>query len=516
LDSNFEGASNPFWNRDLAPTGNSERTWRWYHFAALWVGMVMCIPAYTLAASLIAGGMSWSQAVGTVFLGNLIVLIPMLLIGHAGAKYGIPYAVLARASFGIRGARLPAVLRALVACGWYGIQTWFGGLMIYTLLGVLFGIAISAPMGGADPSGAGLSAIWHHALPLLGITVGQLTCFLAFWAIQFYFVIHGIESIRKLETYTAPLKIIICFALLAWAYRRAGGFGPILDQPSQFVTGGKQAGRFAEVFWPSLTAMVGFWATLALNIPDFTRFAKTQRDQMIGQALGLPVPMGMLAALAVFVTSATVVIFGKALWDPVDLASRMSGAAVLVALIVLLIDTVSVNLAANLVGPAYDFSALNPRRISYRVGGYITVAIAILIMPWKILESSQGYVFTWLIGYSALLGPVAGILIVDYYGLRRTQLDVEALFRESGEYGYRGGWNPVALAAFILGVLPNFPGFLNSAFPQVFPGVSAVFRHIYAYAWFVGLSVAAGVYYFGMTLELAGPRAGLNKLREPV
>ncbi|MGH6625106.1 MAG: NCS1 family nucleobase:cation symporter-1, partial [Burkholderiaceae bacterium] len=443
---------------------------------------------------LIDSGMSWQQAVGTVFLGNLIVLVPMLLIGHAGAKYGIPYAVLARASFGTRGARLPALLRALVACGWYGIQTWFGGMMIYTLAGVLIG----QPLEGEKIAG-------------LGINLGQLICFLLFWAIQFYFVVHGIESIRKLETYTAPIKIVICFVLLAWAYKQAGGFGPILDQPSQFVEGGKKAGQFSAVFWPSLTAMVGFWATLALNIPDFTRFAKSQRDQLVGQAVGLPAPMGLLAALAVFVTSATVVIYGKALWDPVDLASRMSGAAVLIALIILLIDTVSVNLAANLVGPAYDFSALNPRLISYKVGGYITVGIAIVMMPWKILESTQGYIFTWLIGYSALLGPVAGILIVDYYLLRRTELQVDELYREQGAYSYRGGWNGVAVLAFLLGVLPNVPGFLNAAFPQSFPGVGELFKQIYTYAWFIGLAIAALVYRVGMAGKLAAQSAALGR-----
>jgi NCS1 family nucleobase:cation symporter-1 len=464
-------------NPDLLPTTAAQRTWRWYHFAALWVGMVMCIPAYTLAASLIDSGMSWSEAVGTVFLGNLIVLVPMLLIGHAGAKYGIPYAVLARASFGTQGAKLPALLRALVACGWYGIQTWFGGQMIYTLAGVLIG----HPLAG-------------DALPGLGINAAQLGCFLLFWALQFWFVLHGIEAIRQLETYTAPIKIVICFVLLWWAWSKAGGFGPILDQPSAFVEGGKKAGQFSAVFWPSLTAMVGFWATLALNIPDFTRFAKSQRDQLLGQAIGLPAPMGLLAALAVFVTSATVVIYGKALWDPVDLASRLTGAAVLIALIVLLIDTVSVNLAANLVGPAYDFSAIAPGRISYKLGGILTASIAIVMMPWKILESTQGYIFTWLIGYSALLGPVAGILIVDYYLLRGTRLVVEDLYREGGRYSYRGGWNTAAVVAFAAGVLPNVPGFLNAAFPASFPGVGPEFKLIYTYAWFVGLLLAGLVY----------------------
>ena len=439
--------------------------------------MVMCIPAYTLSASLIESGMSAPQAVLTVFLANAIVLVPMLLIGHAGTKYGIPYAVLARASFGTIGARLPALMRAIVACGWYGIQTWFGGSMIYTLLGVLRGV----PTGG-------------DAIPGLGINTGQAACFLAFWAIQFWYIVHGIDSIRRLETYTAPLKIVICFVLLGWATSKAGGVGPLLHQPSQFGEGGAKAGQFWSVFWPSLTAMVGFWATLALNIPDFTRFAKTQRDQVLGQSLGLPVPMGLLATLAVIVTSATVVLYGKAIWDPVDLASRLTGAAVLLALIILLIDTVSVNLAANLVGPAYDFSALWPSRISYRTGGYITATIAIAMMPWKILASTQGYIFTWLIGYSALLGPIAGILIVDYYVVRRMVIEVDELYRANGAYTYRNGWNPAAITAFICGVAPNIPGFLNAAFPTSFAGVAAPFKEIYAYAWFIGLAIASIVY----------------------
>jgi NCS1 family nucleobase:cation symporter-1 len=481
--------SSLLWNEDLAPTTASQRTWRWYHFAALWVGMVMCIPVYTLAASLIEGGMSWGQAVITVLLGNLIVLIPMLLIGHAGAKHGIPFAVLARSSFGTKGARLPALMRAIVACGWYAIQTWIGGELIYTLMNVMVG----HPVGGVRIDG-------------LGINAGQLMCFLAFWLLQFWFIFHGINSIRNLESYTAPIKILICFALLAWVYNKAGGFGPMLDQPSQFVAGGKREGQFWTFFWPSFTAMTGFWATLSLNIPDFTRFAKTQRDQIIGQTVGLPGPMALVALLAVIVTSATVILYGKAIWDPVDLASRMTGAAVILALLVLMIDTVSVNLAANLVGPAYDFSALSPHHISYKTGGYLTAGIAIVMMPWKILESTQGYIFTWLVGYSALLGPIAGILIVDYFLIRKTELDVDHLYLDHGKYSYSNGWNSAAIIAFVAGVLPNLPGFLHTAFPASFPDVYDVFKSIYVYAWFVGVGVSAVTY--GTIMSIRKSRVG--------
>ena len=477
------------WNGDLAPTPTARRTWRWYHYAALWLGMVMCVPAYTLAAGLVSEGMSAYQAIMTVTLGNLIVLIPMLLIGHAGAKYGIPYAVLARCSFGTLGARFPAMLRALVACGWYGIQSWFGGLMIYALIGVLIG----HPLQGAR-------------LPLLGINLWQSMCFLIFWLLQFYFIVHGIESIRRLETYTAPIKVVICIMLLIWAYDKAGGFGPMVHTPSQFAPGAPQAGRFSSVFWPSLTAMVGFWSTLALNIPDFTRFARSQRDQIVGQAIGLPAPMGLLAALAVFVTSATVVIYGRAIWDPVTLAGRMRGAAVLLALLVLLIDTVSVNLAANLVGPAFDFSSLSPGRISYRAGGYITAFIAIAMMPWKILASTHGYISTWLVGYSALLGSVAGILIVDYYHVRHRVIDVDGLYRLQGSpYSYRGGWNPIAVGAFLIGVIPCLPGFVHVSLPQALPSLSTFLGSLYDYAWFVALALSAIAYAAGM--RVAGSSA---------
>ncbi len=465
------------WNEDLAPTGAAQRTWRWWHFATLWLGMVMCVPAYMLAAGLIEQGMSAGQAVVTVLLGNVIVLVPMLLIGHAGARWGVPYAVLARASFGWKGARVPAVARAIVACGWYGIQTWIGGGALLTLLGVIVGRKLE----GAP-------------LPLLGIGVGQLLAFLAFWAIQLLFVTKGLNAVRKLETWTAPIKILICGLMVWWAVSKAGGLGPIFHQPSAFVDGGAKAGQFWSVFAPALTAMVGFWATLALNIPDFTRFAKAQSDQVLGQAIGLPLPMGLLALVSVVTTSATVLVFGKAVWDPVQLAGDIGGIAVVVGLLIISLDTVCCNIAANLVGPAYDFSALWPSKVSYRIGGWITAGIGVVIMPWKLLETTQGYIFTWLVGYSALLGPIAGILIVDYWLVRKVQLVVEDLYVREGAYAYRSGWNPAAIVALVLGVLPNLPGFLAAAAPHLFAGVGTFWTGLYTYAWFVGLAIAAAVY----------------------
>ena len=206
--------------------------------------------------------------------------------------------------------------------------------------------------------------------------------------------------------------------------------------------------------------------------------------------------MGLLAMLAVFVTSATVVIYGEAIWDPVTLSSKMTGIVVLIALIILLVDTISVNLAANLVGPAYDFAAMSPRKISYKVGACMTAIIGVVMMPWKILESTHGLIFVWLGGYSSLLGAIAGILITDYYLIRKTVLSVDDLYKRKGIYTYNKGWNKVAVVAFLAGVLPNLPGFLNAA--GFLQNIDPMFINIYSYAWFVGFFIAAIVYYVGM------------------
>lgn len=460
------------YNKDLAPTTPEQRTWDWKAYGALWVAMVVCVPTYMLAGGLIASGMNWWQAVVTVLLGNVIVLVPMMLIGHAGAKHGIPFPVLLRSSFGTKGARIPALARGLVACGWFGINTWVGGSAIYVIVNALTS-----------------SAITGDALPFLGIDAGQFACFISFWAMHLYFIKHGTESIRWLETYAAPFLIGMGLVLLGWAYYTAGGFGEMLSAPSQFAEGGKREGEFLGVFVASLTAMVGFWATMALNIPDFTRFAKSQKDQIIGQAIGLPLPMALFAFISVAVTSATVTIFGEAIWDPVVLAGKMGGIGVIVALMALVVATLTTNLAANVVAPAYGFSNLNPKKISFKMGGYITAGIGIAIMPWKLLESSDGYIFVWLVGYSALLGPIAGILIADYFFVCKSELDSESLFKHDGIYKK---WNWAGLIALVVGILPNLPGFLHKA--KIVETVPEIFDTIYAFAWFVGLFIAAFVY----------------------
>jgi nucleobase:cation symporter-1, NCS1 family len=450
--TNFDSA---LYNKDLAAIPFERRTWGTYNYASLWVAMSVCIPTYMLASGLIAGGMSWKQAIGTILLGNLIVLIPMILNAHAGTKYGIPFPVFVRASFGVRGANIPAILRAIVACGWFGIQSWIGGQAIYSMLEVL----------------------WPSATRHAG--VGWI-CFFAFWLLNMYVIWRGIETIKFLESVSAPFMLSVGLLLLWWVSGKAGGLGPVLHEPSKFKT----TGEFLRFFIPSLTGMVGFWATVALNIPDFTRYAKSQRAQMLGQALGLPTAMTLYSFIGVAVTSASVMIFGTAIWDPVVLLGRFHEPLIAsIALVALLIATLNTNVAANVVSPSNDFSNLNPRRISFRTGGFITGVVGLLLMPWKLLGSYNNYIFGWLVGYSGFLGPIAGIMIADYFILRRETLSLDALYRRGGIYEYFRGFNYRAILALALGIVVALVGLIV---PPL--------RWLYSYAWFVGFAVSAGSY----------------------
>ncbi|MDD9811098.1 MAG: NCS1 family nucleobase:cation symporter-1 [Gammaproteobacteria bacterium] len=458
-------------NPDLAPVPPSARKWGALDMFSLWVALAACVPVYILASSLISGGMNWWQAIGTIALGNLIVLIPMLLNAHAGTKYGIPYPVLCRASFGMRGANLPALLRAFVACGWFGIQCWIGGWALYKILALQFPSWLALP-----------------DLPGLDFNIAQGACFIAFWALNIGIAWRGIESVRHLFNIKAPLLIFLALALLAWAYFRADGFGPMLTQPSRF----EDAEAFRAFFFPALTANVGLWATLALNIPDFTRYARNQRAQITGQAFGLPLAMVAYSLVGVLVTSATIIIFGEAVWDPVELVARFAHpAAQLLGLSALIIATLATNLAANTVGPANDFANVLPKRISFRAGALITGLIGIAIQPWKLIADPTGYIFTWLVAYSALLGGIGGVMICDYYYLRRAQLHLRDLYRADGVYQYHRGFNPRGIIALCAGIAPCVPGFLGVTGALE---VAEFWTRLYHYAWFISFGIAFAVY----------------------
>jgi NCS1 family nucleobase:cation symporter-1 len=478
VDLTIELEHSHLYNVDLAPVPGDRRKWRVGSFAALWISMSACIPTYMLASSLIGGGMNWWQAIVTIFLGNLIVVVPMILNAHAGTRYGIPFPVFCRASFGTRGANIPALMRAFVVCGWFGIQTWIGGNAIYKIMSTFL-----PPVTNGPPA------------MVFGITVPQLFCFLFFWGINMLVVYKGIDCIRWLLNIKAPLLIALGLLLLGWAYRNAGGFGPILAQPSAFDAGQPKAGQFFIFFVPALTGMIGFWATLSLNIPDFSRYAVSQHDQIVGQALGLPLTMALYSFIGVAVTSATTIIYGQTIWDPVDVLTRFSNPVVLVvAMLALCIATLATNIAANVVSPANDFSHVAPRKISFRMGGLITGVIGVVMMPWKLVADPSGYIFKWLVGYSALLGPIGGIMIADYYVWRRRQLHVAGLYRTDSEYRYTNGFSLIAIFALLVAILPNLPGFLVAVKIVDPSSVPAFFVRLYDYAWFVGFAIAFVVY----------------------
>jgi nucleobase:cation symporter-1, NCS1 family len=468
-------------NPDLAPTTLAERTWSRWHLAALWVGMAVCVPTYMMAASLVARGMNWWQAMLAILLGNLIVLAPMILCGHAGTRYGVPFPVFARAAFGVYGAHVPSLARALVACGWFGIQTYIGGEAISAMIGILWP-AWLALGGGAT---------------FVGLTLPSWITFFGFWLINLVFVWRGTESIKWLENFAAPFLIVVGLALLGWATSAAGGLGTILDHSASLVVPSEHSGLawFVAVFLPGLTAMVGFWATLSLNIPDFTRYCKNQREQLLGQLYGLPTTMVLFSFIGVAVTSATVLLYGHAIWNPVDLVVRLSqdtGSPLLafVAMFTLAVATLSTNIAANVVGPANSIASAFPRAVSFRAGGLIAAALGVLLCPWLVLDM---YI-DWLVSYSGLLGSVSGVLLADYWLLRRTELDLDGLYRSDGPYRYHRGFNLRAIAATLLGVAVVLAG-------KLIPGVEFLFTG----AWFSGVLVSGGAY---LLLMRGAPRRG--------
>jgi nucleobase:cation symporter-1, NCS1 family len=457
-------ASSALYNHDLAPVRVADRTWTTYNYAALWISMAHCIPTYMLAAGLIAAGMSWQQALVTILLGNTIVLLPILANSHAGTKYGIPFPVYARAAYGTAGSNLPALMRALVACGWFGINCWIGGQALHTFL-------------------RALSPWWLHHLspvPVGGHAAGEWIGLLLFWLLNIGVVYRGMDLLRKVENWAAPFVLVMTAILVGWAVWRAHGLGAIMAQPGQF----KSFGAFFKVFVPSLTAMIGFWATLSLNMPDFTRFGRSQKEQAVGQVVALPTTMTVFAAMGICITSATAIIYGKAIWDPIALVGLFEQRWIIaVAMFTIVVATLSVNIAANVVSPANDFANAFPRVISFRTGGLITGVIGIAMQPWKLLADPSGYIFKWLVGYSGGLGSIAGVLIADYFLVRNRRLVLADLYKSDGVYRYTRGWNLSAVAATLAGCALAWVG---AFVPALHP--------LYDYAWFVGFLVAGGAY----------------------
>jgi nucleobase:cation symporter-1, NCS1 family len=452
--------SSSLYNEDLAPVPLSRRTWTTYNYAARWVSMAHCIPTYMLASGLMAAGMNWSQALLTILLGNTIVLIPILLNSHPGTKYGIPFPVFARAAYGTLGSNVPALMRALVACGWFGIQAWIGGEALHVMI-------TSIVPGWPLLLGAGAG----------GHTATAWLSFLLFWGLNVFIIYRGMDLLRAVENWAAPFVLVMTGALMWWAVSKANGLGPLLAQPGRFHT----LREFMPVFVPSLTAMIGYWATLSLNMPDFTRFGRSQREQIAGQVVALPTTMSLFAAMGVMITSATAIIYGEAIWDPVQLVGRFTSPVIVaISMFTVVVATLAVNIAANVVSPANDFANAFPRYVSFKTGGLLTGLLGIAIQPWRLLSDASGYIYTWLLGYSGGLGSLAGVLIADYWLLRRRELQLEDLYLSDGVYR---GWNWRAIAATAIGCALAWGGL-----------VAPVLRPLYDYAWFVGFFAAGAAH----------------------
>lgn len=537
-------SNSPLYSQDLAPVPENKRTWSKWHLAAIWVGMAVCIPTYLLASYMIKTGLNWLEALIIIGVANLIITIPMVLNGHAGVKYGIPFPVIGRAAFGTKGVHFASVTRGIIACGWFGVQTWIGGLAIY---------AIFNAVTGTDGE--------------LGLSIGKFIGFGIFWVINMCFIWKGTESIKWLETYSAPILIIMGVALIYWSYAKADGFSIVLDQSIQLektaatitkdndayylhlnslkdkkgtlkvteytITSDENSGwktftnqpivissneniqvqfRNTEDNTPILssvvtatlavptkknsklwnyllwlTAMVGFWATMSISIADITRYAATQKDQVAGQFIGLPATMMLYSFVGIFVTCAAVINFKDILiaddapWDPVSLIARFKNpVVVIVAQIFMLIATLSTNIAANVIAPSNAFSNLWPKKISFRTGGMITGILGILIMPWWLLNEISGF----LIFVSGLLGPVLGILIADYYVLRKKNLALEELYKKEGIYSYnKTGFNKAAMIALFSGVFLALIGYWVPAM-----------NFLYSLSWFTGFIISFVLY----------------------
>jgi len=471
-----EISQSPLYNEDLAPVPVARRNWTTYNYAALWISMAHCIPTYMLSSGLISAGMNWWQALITILLGNTIVLIPILLNSHPGTKYGIPFPIFARGAYGTLGSNVPALMRALVACGWFGIQAWIGG----EALNVFFRAIIPG---------------WQTLLggPIGGHMVTEWLSFLLFWGLNIYIIYRGMDLLRKVENWAAPFVLIMTALLLAWAIWKANGLGYLLNQQGKFHT----FAEFWPVFIPSLTGMIGFWATLSLNMPDFTRFGKSQRDQVVGQVVALPSTMTVFAAMGVMITSAAVVIYPhmrpEELWDPMKLVGQFQSVAVIaISMFTVVVATLAVNIAANVVSPANDFANAFPRWISFRTGGLITGIIGILMQPWRLLADPSGYIFAWLVGYSGGLGSIAGVLIADYWLVHKKRLRLGDLYRQEGVYTFSGGWNWRAIVATLMGCALAWIGLVVPAL-----------RPMFDYGWFIGFGVAAVTHL--VLMKLASP-----------
>ncbi|MFD0051253.1 NCS1 family nucleobase:cation symporter-1 [Actinomycetes bacterium NPDC127524] len=465
MDSNSNSVNNPdpsLYNDDLAPVPQEKRNWGWISYSMIWMGMIHNIVSYELAGSLIAMGMSVWQALGAVAFSNVALIAAIWLNSAAGTKYGLPFPVLIRASFGYKGAHIPVLIRAFVAIFWFAVQTYAGSKAVGAVIGVIY---------------PGWGSLAKYAF--LGMGLNDWISFGTFWLLHAWVISHGMERVRRFEMWAGPLVIILGLGLVYWAVDVADGFGPLFSVPSTL-----SGGEFWKTFFLSVSGMIGVLATLVLNIPDLTRFSRSQKDQLIGQGVGLPLMMTFFAFMSIMITAGTIIAFGKPITNPVELLTQFNNPiVVLLGAFSLLIATLSVNVVANVVSPAYDLINLIPSKLNFVKAGLISIIIGLLFAPWLWFNNANS-IYTIVGAIGGTLGPVSGIMIVDYFIIRKRQYDLNSFFIKEGQYSYKNGWNFRAFTAAVIGIIVALVGLFV-------PSLAS----LYNYNWFLGIAVG-GISYF--------------------
>ncbi|MGH3087480.1 MAG: NCS1 family nucleobase:cation symporter-1 [Rubrobacteraceae bacterium] len=456
--------SERLYNEDLRPLGDDERGWSTYSLFATWMADVHSIGGYTMAAGLFFLGLAGWQVFLALMVGILAVYYFMNLISVAGQRQGVPYPVLARISFGVFGANIPALIRAVIATFWYGIQTWLASVAVVILVLQIF---------------PGLEPLTESSF--LGLSTLGWGCFLAMWLAQLLVLRHGMDSIKTLVDWSGPAIYVAMFALAAWIWYEAGS-------DMSFTLGSRELGIGETVllFFTAVALVVNYFSTLMLNFCDFSRWAPSESMVRKGNFWGLPVNFMLFSAVVVITTAGSIAVYGEAITDPVELVAEIpSTVAIALGALTFALATIGINIVANFVGPSYDFANAFPKYIDFKRGGLITAVLAIAVMPWHIFNSPVAINY-FLGGLGALLGPIFGVIVVDYYLIKRGRIQVHALFREGANepYWYKGGINPDALYAFI----PASAISLVIALVPFF-GVAAPF------SWFIGAGIAAALYW---------------------
>ena len=458
------------YNADLAPVPLNRRDWTWVNMSTVWMGMVHNVVAYETAAGLMALGMNAWQAIAATAIAYLFLFVAMWFNAVSGTRYGLPFCVLIRSSFGPRGAQIPVLLRGFVAIFWFAVQAYAGSEAIDAIVGTLWPTWLT------------------FTTTILGLSLHGWAAVALFWLLHAWIISHGVHRIRNFELVAGPLVIIVGLIATVWGLQVGHGLGPLFAQPSH-LSGVKGWLIFAT----GVTGLTGTWCTFAVNIPDLSRFVRSERDQVLGQLIGLPITAVVFTLMSVIVTSATVIVFGKPIWDPVALLLAIGHPGILIfGGITIVVATLSVNVAANIMPACYDLVNLFPRKLNFGSAGVAVLLIGLLFFPWLWFKDADS-IFKVLGGIGGILGPVTGIMLADYFGLRHQRYQVADLYRYDGPYAAWGGWNFAGIGAFIIGGLAALSGLIVPAL-----------AFLYDFSWFIGVAVGAVAYLALSRLRFAG------------